>query len=60
MKSLLNQFKQLSSRVWKRQLVPNFINVLKRRNRWKKTAAFCSIIVVLSTIAGMIYGWIIA
>lgn len=27
---------------------------------WKKTAVFCSIIVVLSTIAGMIYGWIIA
>jgi len=25
---------------------------------WKKTAVFCSIIVVLSTIAGMIYGWI--
>ena len=24
----------------------------------KKTAAFCSIIVVLSTIAGMSYGWI--
>jgi uncharacterized membrane protein YraQ (UPF0718 family) len=26
----------------------------------KKTATFCTIIVVLSTIAGMIYGWIVA
>jgi uncharacterized membrane protein YraQ (UPF0718 family) len=24
----------------------------------KKTAVFCCIIVVLSTIAGMVYGWI--
>ena len=26
----------------------------------KKTATFCTIIVILSTIAGMLYGWIVA
>jgi hypothetical protein len=25
----------------------------------KKTAAFCSIVVVLSTLAGMTYGWMV-
>jgi uncharacterized protein len=37
--------------------LPNML-VIGRVLGLKKTAAFCSIIIVLSTIAGMLYGWI--
>jgi len=39
--------------------LPNMI-VIGRVMGWKKTAVFCTIIVVIATVAGMGFGWLVA